>query len=83
MKKLKPVNAFNWKQYTDEDLIRRGNKPLLPISDYKRSTASTRAVERIRETNPTYGTLGISAKTASLIAMKPKTFTIYSKAGQK
>jgi hypothetical protein len=79
---LKTANAFNWKRYTDEDLVRRGGKPLLPKTDYQRSAASTKAVERIRETNPTYGTLGISGKTAELIALRPKNFTIYSKAGK-
>lgn len=86
MKNIKPkapANAFDYMRYTEEDKERRGGKPLLSPSDYNRSAASTKAVERIRESNPTYGTLGMSGKTAEMIALRPKTFTIYSKAQQK
>jgi hypothetical protein len=37
-------------------------------------------IEKRRETEPQFGTLGISSKTEAVIAMKPKTFNIYSKA---
>jgi hypothetical protein len=41
---------------------------------------STKTVERVRETNPNYGTVPFTTKTEALIALKPKQFTIYSKA---
>jgi hypothetical protein len=76
----KPLaNAFEYMRFTEEEKERRGGKPLLPPGDYKRSEAASKAVEKKRETDPHYGTLGISSKTAAVIAMKPKTFTIYSK----
>jgi len=82
--KLKPpANAFDYMRFTEEERIRRGGQPLLSASDYKRSTASTKMIEKKRETEPQFGTLGISSKTAAVIAMKPKTFTIYSKAQLK
>jgi hypothetical protein len=75
-----PANPFEWMRFTEEEKERRGGQPLLSASDYKRSTASTKMIEKKRETEPQFGTLGISNKTAAVIAMKPKSFTIYSKA---
>ncbi len=83
MTELKPANAFEWKRYTDEEREREGGKPHLANTDYKRSTAATKAIERLREGNPTYGTIGISAKTHAMLEMRPRNFTIYSKAGGK
>jgi len=77
------TNAFDWKRFTDEERERRGEKPNTKNAGNtarKRSIASTKAIERIRETTmPTYGTVFISAKTAKMIAMKPKTFIIHSR----
>jgi len=78
-----PANAFEWKRYVAEEAIRRGEKLPTPNEDYKRSIKATQAVEKKRLTDPTYGTLGMSSKTAEMIALKPKTFTIYSKARKK
>jgi len=78
-----PANAFEYMRFTEEEKERRGGQPLLPPGDYKRSEAASKAVEKKRETDPHYGTLGISSKTAAVIAMKPKSFTIYSKAQLK
>jgi hypothetical protein len=77
-----PANAFEWKRYVVEEAVRRGEKPAIN-EDYKRSVAATKAVEKKRLTDPTYGTLGMSGKTAEMIALKPKTFTIYSRARKK
>ena len=79
---MKPANAFEWKRYTEEERIRTGAKLELANTDFKRSTASTKAIERLREGNPTYGTIGISSKTQTMIDLKPKTFNVYSKAGE-
>ena len=79
---MKPANAFEWQRYTEEERIRTGAKPQLANTDFKRSTASTKAIERLREGNPTYGTIGISAKTSLMISLKPKEFNVYSKAGE-
>ena len=82
MKQLKPANAFEWKRYNEEERVRTGAKPQLANTDFKRSAASTKAIERLREGNPTYGTIGISAKTSLMISLKPKEFNVYSKAGE-
>ena len=82
MKQLKPANAFEWQRYNEEERIRTGAKPQLANTDFKRSTASTKAIERLREGNPTYGTIGISAKTNLMVSLKPKDFNVYSKAGK-
>lgn len=79
MKQLKPANAFEWRRYNEEERIRTGEKLQLANTDFKRSTASTKAIERLREGNPNYGTVGISARTSQMLALKPKTFLIYSK----
>lgn len=79
---MKPANAFEWQRYNEEERIRTGAKPQLANTDFKRSTASTKAIERLREGNPTYGTIGISAKTSLMISLKPKEFNVYSKAGE-
>ena len=75
-----PANAFDWKRYVVEEAIRRGDKPRTPDVSYERSTASTKAIERVRETTPGYGTMAFTSKTEAMIAMKPKQFTIYSRA---
>jgi hypothetical protein len=75
-----PANAFEWKRYVVEEAIRRGDKPSTHDVSYERSTMSTKTVERVRETNPSYGTVPFTTKTEALIALKPKQFTIYSKA---
>ena len=66
-----PANAFEWMRFTEEEKERRGGKSLLPNSDYIRSEAATKAVDKKRETNPTYGTLP---------SLKPREFLVYNKA---
>jgi len=81
-----PANAFEWKRFVVEEAERRGDKPSkldAGTTSRKRSIASTQAIERIRVDQPGYGTIGMSKKTAEMIALKPKTFTIYSKAQAK
>ncbi len=87
MKETKaPANAFEWRRYVVEEALRR-NEDLNAKNEgnisRKRSIASTQAIERVRETMPTYGTIGISNKTQAMIALKPRQFTIYSKAQTK
>ena len=81
-----PANAFEWKRFVVEEADRRGDKPSTldaGTTSRKRSVASTKAVERLRETKPKYGTIGIGKKTAEMIELKPKNFSVYSKARTK
>jgi len=71
------TNAFNWKQYTNEERGKRGETRNENNTALKRSLASSKAVERIREDTPKYGTLPISGKTASMLAQKPKQFKVH------
>jgi hypothetical protein len=71
------TNAFNWKQYTDEERVKRGETLNANDTSLKRSLASSKAVERIREDVPNYGTLAISGKTAAMLAQKPNQFKIH------
>ena len=71
------TNAFNWKQYTDEERAKRGETINANNTALKRSLASSKAVERIREDAPNYGTLAISGRTAAMLAQKPKQFKIH------
>ena len=71
------TNAFNWQQYTDEERAKRGETRNESYTSHKRSLASSKAVERIREDTPNYGTLEISGKTAALLKQKPKQFKIH------
>ena len=80
LKPKPPANAFEWKRYVAEEAIRRGEKPQPYDASYERSTSSTKAVERVRERDPLYGTLAFTNKAEAMIAMKPKLFTVYSKA---
>ena len=75
-----PANAFEWKRFVVEEASRRGDKPRTPDASYERSTASTKTVERVRERDPHYGTMPFTNKTDALLAMRPKQFTIYSRA---
>jgi hypothetical protein len=60
------VSAFNWKEYTDQEIARRGD----PFKDIKRNAAIsanvTEGIHRIREKNPSHGTIfGITEKNIS------------------
>lgn len=60
---MSAVNAFSWKEYTDEEHARRGD----PFAEIKRSAVisaeTTKGVQKLREKNPGHGTVhGISAK---------------------
>ena len=74
MKDLKPkppANAFEYMRFTAEEKERRGGTSLLPNSAYIRSAAASKAVDKKRETDPTYGTLP---------SLKPRGTTVYNKA---
>lgn len=65
----KQINAFNWKEYTDQEHARRGD----PFKEIKRnamiSANTTAGIHRLREVKPSHGTiLGISEKRISLKA---------------
>lgn len=60
------VNAFNWKEYTDQEIARRGD----PFADIKRnaviSANMTEGIQRLRKEKPTHGTIfGITEKNIS------------------
>ena len=60
------VNAFNWKEFTDEEHARRGD----PFADIKRnaviSAKTTEGVQKLRNKNPSHGTIhGITEKSIS------------------
>jgi hypothetical protein len=60
------VSAFNWKEYTDQEIARRGD----PFKDIKRNAAisanMTEGLNKIREKNPSHGTIfGITEKNIS------------------
>ena len=82
-----PANAFEWQRFVKEEDARRGAAESIAKAgntSRKRSVAATQAIERVRQTMPGYGTMhNMSAKTSAMIALKPKTFTIYSKAQTK
>jgi hypothetical protein len=80
LKPKPPANAFEWKRYVVEEAIRRGEKPQPYDTSYERSTSSTKSVEKVRERDPLYGTLAFTNKAEAMIALKPKQFTVYSRA---
>jgi hypothetical protein len=60
------TSAFHWKQYTDEEIARRGD----PFNTIKRnaeiSANVTEGIPRIRKKNPSHGTIfGITEKNIS------------------
>jgi hypothetical protein len=74
-----PANAFEWRRYVVEESVRRGDKQPDPNTALRRSKASSRAVEKIRETNPMHGImLGLNKKNTS-IDLKPREFVVYNK----
>ena len=70
------TNAFNWKQFTTEERAKCSEKGDRNTS-LKRSLSSTKAIERARVKAPSYGTVGIGTKTATLLAQKPKYFIVH------
>lgn len=71
------TNPFDWRKYTDEERAKRGETRNENNTARKRSISSSRAIERIREDMPAYGTLSISGKTAAMLAQKPKQLKIH------
>jgi hypothetical protein len=60
---MNAVNAFNWKEYTEQEINRRGS----PFKELERNAAiskrTTESVEKIRITTPSHGTVhGITSK---------------------
>ena len=51
------VSAFNWKEYTDQEIARRGD----PFKDIKRNAAisanMTEGLHKIRQMKPSHGTI--------------------------
>jgi hypothetical protein len=51
------VSAFNWKEYTDQEIARRGD----PFKTIKRNAAisanMTEGLNKIRQTKPSHGTI--------------------------
>jgi hypothetical protein len=70
------TNAFNWKQYTDEERAKCSEKGDRNTA-LKRSVASTKAIERSRLGTTNYGTVGVGAKTAAMVAQKPVNFNVF------
>jgi hypothetical protein len=63
------VSAFHWKQYTDEEIQRRGD----PFKTLHRNAAIsanvTEGIHKLREKNPSHGTvLGVTTKPLNLRA---------------
>lgn len=63
---MSAVSAFNWKEYTDQERAKNGD----PFKDIKRnaviSANVTEGIHRIREKNPSHGTIfGITEKNIS------------------
>lgn len=57
------VNAFNWKEYTDQEHAKKGD----PFADIKRnaliSKSVTEGIHKLRKTKPSHGTIfGITDK---------------------
>jgi len=57
------VNAFNWREYTDQEHARNGD----PFKDIKRSAIIsanvTEGIHKIRKKNPSHGTIfGLTEK---------------------
>jgi len=66
---MSAVNAFDWKEYTDQEHKKNGD----PFKDIKRnatiSASVTEGIQKMREKNPLHGTvLGITTKRLSLKA---------------
>ena len=58
------VNAFNWKQYTDEEHAKRGGDPFKAVKHNAKISLNTSvAVAKMQKKNPYHGTiLGMSTK---------------------
>jgi hypothetical protein len=61
------VNAFHWKEYTDQEYAKNGD----PFKEIKRNAQIgaivTKGIHKIREKNPSHGTMfGLTNKTLNL-----------------
>jgi hypothetical protein len=77
-----PANAFEWRRYVVEEAVRRGDKIATNENEMsrRRSAASSKSVEKIRETKPMHGIMAGLSEKASAKIMQQKSFTVYSKA---
>jgi len=57
------VNAFNWKEFTEEERVKRGD-PFAQLDVRAAiSKRTTKSVDKLRKTNPTHGTIyGVASK---------------------
>lgn len=57
------VNAFDWKQYTDQEIAKRGDHVAVMNRNARRSATIAEGVHKLREKNPSHGTLhGLTTK---------------------
>jgi len=75
-----PANAFEWKRFVVEEAVRRGDKvaPDAGETSRKRSTASSKAVERNRLGVVQQGNIAGMSKDQLDEALTPKKFHIYN-----
>ena len=75
-----PANAFEWKRFVVEEAARRGDKvaPDAGETSRKRSTASSKAVERNRLGVVQQGNIAGMSKDQLDAALTPKKFHIYN-----
>lgn len=73
------TNAFNWKQYTDEERLKADPKHRITNEQINRSNAASRGVEAIREGNPTHGIITSPHTKRNSFTLKPRQFNVYSK----
>lgn len=73
------TNAFNWKQYTDEERLKIDPKLRITDEQVNRSNAASRGVEAIREAKPTHGIIASAHTKRSSFTLKPRQFSVYSK----
>lgn len=70
------TNAFNWKQYTTEERAKCKEKGDRNTS-LKRSTSSTKAVERSRTKELKFSAVGIGSKLSEITSQKPSYFNVF------
>ena len=75
-----PANAFEWKRFVVEEAARRGDKvaPDAGETSRKRSTASSKAIERNRLGVVQQGNIAGMSKDQLDAALTPKKFHIYN-----
>lgn len=60
------MSVFDWKSAAPQDTAARAKDAAVQNQSARRKIAAAKSIERIRQSNPSYGTVGIGTRVSNL-----------------